>query len=140
MWLGEMTPSAAQELVGVARLFVADSEGLPLSSLSIVGSHSPPPTEKVRIQLATAYRELEAAGVQQVWVAEGSRSRAALVLGVGLAVSTAASSSLRLKFAISVYEAAEMIAPRLSSASGRAPVLASIVDQVRSHMETLGPP
>lgn len=134
IWLGEMTPNAAQELLEAARRFVADNQELPLSNLSIVGSQCPPPREKVRVQLATVCRELEAAGVEQVWVAEGSQSRAALLLGVGLAVSTAASATLRLKFAVTVYEAAEMIAPRLSGASGRAPVLRSIVDQVRSHM------
>jgi len=139
MWLGEMTLDAAQELVGAARRFVADSEGLPLSCLSIVGSDCPPPREKVRVQLATTCRELEAASVEQIWVAEGSQSRAALLLGVGLAVSTAASPTLRLKFAVTVYEAAEMIAPRLSGASGRAPVLRSIVDQVRSHMRPSSP-
>lgn len=136
MWLGEMTPNAAQELLVTARRFVADNAALPLSCLSIIGSHCPAPRESVRVQLATTCRELEAAGVEQVWVAEGSQSRAALVLGVGLAVSTAASSTLRLKFAVTVYEAAEMIAPRLSGASGRVPVLTSIIDQVRSHMGT----
>jgi len=136
MWLGEMTPEAAREQLAAARRFIADNQGLPLSCLSIVGSHCPPPREKVRVQLATTCRELEAANVEQIWVAEGSQSRAALVLGVGLAVSTAASPTLRLKFAVTVYEAAEMIAPRLSGASGRVPVLTSIVDQVRSHMGT----
>jgi hypothetical protein len=136
MWLGEMTVSATEELLATARRFIADNAGLPLSCLSIVGSHCPPPREKVRVLLATICRDLEAAGVEQVWVAEGSQSRAALLLGVGLAVSTAASPTLRLKFAVTVYEAAEMIAPRLSGASGRVPVLTSIVDQVRSHMGT----
>jgi hypothetical protein len=134
MWLGEMALEAAQAQLTAARRFVADNQGVPLSCLSIVGSHCPPPREKARVQLATTCRELEAAGVEQIWVAEGSESRAALVLGIGLAVSTAASPTLRLKFAVTVYEAAEMIAPRLSGASGRVPVLTSIVDQVRSHM------
>jgi hypothetical protein len=136
IWLGEMTLNAAQELLTAARRFVADNQGLPLSCLSIVGSHCPPPREKVRVLLATTCRELEAASVEQVWVAEGSPSRAALLLGIGLAVSTAASATLRLKSAVTVYEAAEMIAPRLSGASGRATVLRSIIDQVRSHMGT----
>src|SRR4051812_15889473 len=71
MWLGEMSLNAAQELLGAARHFVADNRGLPLSCLSIVGSRCPPPREKVRVQLAATCRDLEAAGVEQVWVAEG---------------------------------------------------------------------
>lgn len=134
MWLGAMTLSAAQELISVAHHFVTENAAQPLSCLSIVGSHSPPPTEKVRVELSKAYSELAAAAVQQVWVAEGSQSRAALVRAVALSVSTAAASLLRFEFAVSVYEAAEMIAPLLSDGSGRAPVLGSIVEQVRSHM------
>jgi hypothetical protein len=139
MWLGEMTLPAAHELLGVARQFIADNAGQALSCLSIVGSHSPPPTDKVRVELSRAYSELAAAAVQQVWVAEGSQSRAALVRAVALSVSTAAASLLRFEFAVSVYEAAEMIAPLLSNGSGRAPVLGSIVDQVRSHMGEVAP-
>ena len=140
IWLGEMSLPAAHELLGVARHFMADNTGQSLSSLSIVGSHSPPPTEKVRMELSHAYSELAAGTVKQVWVAEGSQSRAALVRAVALSVSTAAASLLRFDFALSVYEAAEMIAPFLSNGSGRAPVLGSIVDQVRSRMEEVAPP
>lgn len=128
-----MTLAAAARLQGVAERFVAENEGEPLSALSVIASTAPAPPERVRVQLASAYRTLDAANVQHIWVAEGGSSRSALMLNVGLTLSAAPAAPLQLKFAASVHEAAEMIAPCLSHASGRAPVLKSIVEQVRWH-------
>lgn len=131
LWRGDMTLEAAAELQRVVERFVKGSDGQPLAALSVIASTAPAPPERVRVQLASAYRALDAAGVQHIWVAEGGSSRSALMLNVGLTLSAAPALPLQLKFAASVHEAAEMIAPSLSQASGRATVLKSIVEQVR---------
>jgi hypothetical protein len=131
MWEGEARLEAAEELLQVAQRFVANGRDEPLNCLSIVGSQSPAPNDKVRAQLATCYRYLAPCVVQQIWVAEGSGFRAALVRGVGLTVSTLAPSFLPLKFAGSLDEAAPMIAPHLSAGSGGPEMLKSAVETVR---------
>ena len=134
MWQGEMTHETCEQLSKAASQFSSENGRGPLSCLTIIGSDCPPPREKVRVQLTTVYQELTTASIHHYWVAEGSPARAALFLGVGLALSSAAAAPLDLKFALSVDEASQLIAPMLSSASGRAPVLRSIVEQVRAHV------
>ncbi|RYZ10313.1 MAG: hypothetical protein EOO73_01695 [Myxococcales bacterium] len=133
LWRGDMELEAATHLQSVVDRFVRTNDGQSLAALSIIASTAPAPPERVRVRLASAYRSLEAAGVRHVWVAEGGSSRSALMLSVGLTLSAAPALPLQLKFAASVHEAAEMIAPCLSRASGRATVLKSIVEQVRWH-------
>jgi hypothetical protein len=128
-----MTLQAASELRSIVERFVADKEGQPLAALSVIASTAPAPPERVRVQLSSAYRALNAANVEHIWVAEGGSSRSALMLNVGLSLSVAPAPPLQLKFAASVHEAAELLAPSLSQASGRAPVLKSLVEQVRRH-------
>lgn len=133
LWRGEMSLLAANSLSVVVARFIAEGAGQPLAALSVIASTAPAPPERVRVQLASAYRALDAAGIQHIWVAEGGPSRSSLMLSVGLTLSAAPAPPLQLKFAVSVHEAAEVIAPSLSQASGRAPVLKSIVEQVRWH-------
>jgi hypothetical protein len=137
MWRGEATLGAAEALGKVAQTFIAERPGEPLNCLSIVGSQSPPPNGKVRALLSDCYRALEPKVVQQIWVAEGSQSRAALVRGVGLTVSTSAPSPLPLRFAMSMDEAAQLLAPHLSNPAKGAAQLKAAVDWVRSRLEAL---
>jgi hypothetical protein len=137
MWRGEATLRAAEALLKVAQSFIAERTGEPLNCLSIVGSQSPPPNGKVRAILADCYRALEPKVIQQIWVAEGSHSRAALVRGVGLTVSTSAPSPLPLRFALSMDEAAQLLAPHLSTPTNGAERLKAAVDWVRSRLEAL---
>ena len=51
MWQGVATLAAADDLLRVARLFLTNSDGGPLSCLSIVGSQSHAPSDKVRERL-----------------------------------------------------------------------------------------
>ncbi len=133
LWRGEMSVEIAASLGPIVERFVAGNAGQPLSALSILASTAPAPPERVRLQLASAYRALDAAGVQHIWVAEGGPSRSSLMRSVGLTLSAAPAPPLQLELVSSVQEAAELIAPSLSPASGRAPVLKSIVEQVRWH-------
>jgi hypothetical protein len=135
VWRGEATLEAAQSLLKIGKVFLTQHPGYPCNSLSIVESRSPPPNDKVRQLLSACYRELAPGMRHQIFVAEGSGFRAALVRGVGLTVSTFAPSLLPFKFAASVDEAAITIAPGLSVKAGGADGLRSAVAGLRVKLD-----
>jgi hypothetical protein len=139
IWRGEATLEAAQELLKISRAFLSEISGQSGNSLSIVESRSPPPTDKVRPVLTACYRELAPATRNQIFVAEGSGFRSALIRGVGLTVSTFAPSLLPFKFAASVDEAAITIAPSLSPKSGGAEGLKQTIGSLRVKLDELSP-
>jgi len=134
VWRGEATLQAVQRLHEIGRELVARYDGVVCSSLSVVESTSPPPNDRVRPLLAACYRELAPHVVHQLFVAEGSGFRVALVRGVGLAVSALAPSFLPFKFASSVSEAARIIAPTLSLQAGGGPALEGAVELLRQRL------
>jgi hypothetical protein len=137
VWRGEVTPQGVHELLSAGQLLVREHGSRVCSSLSVVESVSPPPSERVRPLLSACYRELAPDMRMQLFVAEGSGFRAALVRGVGLAVSTFAPSLLPFKFASSIAEAATAIGPTLSAAAGGAPALPAAVEALRSKLDAL---
>jgi hypothetical protein len=137
VWRGTVTPRAVQELLAVGQRLVREQGSRLCSSLSVVESVSPPPTERVRPLLSACYRELAKDMRLQLFVAEGSGFRAAIVRGVGLAVSTFAPSLLPFKFASSIAEAATAIGPTLSVAAGGASALPPAIELVRSQLDAL---
>jgi len=139
IWRGEATSEAAQKLLKAGRDFVAARGAHPVNYLAIIESRSPPPADKVRKELSACFREFAPAMKHQIFVGEGSGFRAALVRGVGLAVSTLAPSLLPFKFAGSLDEAALTIAPHLSTQAGGAEGLKAAVAQLRRHLDELPP-
>lgn len=135
LWRGEATSEAAQNLLRIGRELVAARGAHQLNYLAIIESRSPPPSDKVRKELSAAFREFAPAMKHQIFVGEGSGFRAALVRGVGLAVSTLAPSLLPFKFAGSLDEAAMTIAPGLSPAAGGAEGLKAAVAQLRKRLD-----
>jgi hypothetical protein len=139
IWRGEATLEAAQELLKLSKVFLTENAGQLGNSLSIVESRSPPPSDKVRPVLSACYRELAPATRNQIFVAEGSGFRSALIRGVGLTVSTFAPSLLPFKFAASVDEAAITIAPSLPPRSGGAEGLKLTITKLRARLDDLAP-
>jgi hypothetical protein len=137
VWRGAVSPHSVQELLSVGRLLVREQGSGVCSSLSVVESVSPPPSERVRPLLSACYRELAKDMRLQLFVAEGSGFRAAIVRGVGLAVSTFAPSLLPFKFASSIAEASTAIGPTLSAAAGGASALPAAIEAVRSQLDVL---
>jgi hypothetical protein len=135
VWRGEATTEAAQVLMKAGRLFLAEHPGVQCNSLSIVESRSPPPNDKIRQALSACYRDFAPRMKHQIFVAEGSGFRSALVRGVGLTVSTFAPSLLPFKFAASVDEAAMVIAPSLSTTAGGAEGLKGAVRSLRDKLD-----
>lgn len=136
VWRGEVTPQAVQQLLEVGQQLIREHPGQRCSSLSVVESASPPPNERVRPLLSACYRELAPGMRLQLFVAEGSGFRAALVRGVGLAVSAFAPSLLPFKFASTIREAAVAIAPHLSQRAGGSDALVEAVANLRAQLDS----
>lgn len=135
LWRGEATLEAVERLLGIGREFVAQRKGEPLSTLTIIESRSPPPSELVRSRLSACFKELGPAMAHQIFLGEGSGFRAALIRGVGLAVSTLAPSFLPFKFASTLDEAAAIIGPSLSPRSGGAVALKTAIADLRRTLD-----
>jgi hypothetical protein len=133
IWRLEVTADAVENLRRIGRAFVLESKQ-PVSSLSIVESTSPAPSDKLRSALSGFYRDLAAQMKEQIVVAEGSGFRSALVRSVGLALSAIAPKSLPFKFVGGVEEAALLIRPHLTPAAGGAAGLQQAIKDVRAKM------
>jgi len=130
IWRLEVTAESVETLRRIGKAFVAESRE-PVSTLSIVESTSPAPSDRLRGALSAFYRELAPQMKEQIVVAEGSGFRAALVRSVGLALSAVAPKSLPFKFVGGVEEAAVLIRPHLSPAAGGAAGLQEAIKYVR---------
>lgn len=135
VWRGEATPRAMQGLGDAGKALLATHPGKRCCSLSIIEASSPPPSEQVRPLISTVYRELAPGMEHQLFVAEGSGFRSAIVRGVGLAVSAIAPSLLPFKFASSAEDAAVTIAPCLSLSAGGVAGLLEALAFVRSRLD-----
>jgi hypothetical protein len=133
IWRLEVTQEAIDSLNKIGRAFVYESKE-PVSSLSIVESTSPPPSDKLRGALSTFYRDLAPRMKEQIVVAEGSGFRSALVRSVGLALSAIAPNSLPFKFVGGVDEAAALIRPHLSPTAGGVEGLQRAIKDLRGKM------
>jgi hypothetical protein len=135
IWRGEATPRAVEAMANAGRAWLHELGENAGSSLSIVESTSPPPNERVRPLLSAFYREVAPHLRHQLFVAEGSGFRVALVRGVGLAVSTLAPSFLPFRFVSNVTEAAGLLAPVLSPTAGGPSALVEAVAHVRAKLD-----
>ena len=133
IWRLEVTNEAVENLRRIGRAFVLESKQ-PVSSLSIVESTSPPPSDKLRGALSAFYRDLAAQMKEQIVVAEGSGFRSALVRSVGLALSAISPKTLPFKFVGGVEEAAVLIRPHLTPAAGGVAGLQQAIKDVRANM------
>lgn len=137
IWRGEATPRSVESMADAGRAWARELVGNPGSSLSVVESSSPPPNDRVRPLISSFYRDLAPYVRHQLFVAEGSGFRVALVRGVGLAVSALAPSFLPFKFVSTVPEAAELLSPVLSPSAGGPSALVAAVAEIRAKLEAL---
>lgn len=135
IWRGPITPEAAQRLRDAGNGFLRGQEDASCSSLSIVESTSPPPTDKVRAALANCYSDFRPKMCHEIFVAEGSAIRSAFVRAMGLAMSMLGPVLIPFQFVSSVAEAASLVAPTLSSASGGPAQLNAIVVGLRIELD-----
>lgn len=135
LWRGEATAQAVENMARIAAPWVRQQGTGTATTLSIIESSSPPPTDRVRPLLMAFYRDLAPSMRRPLIVAEGSGFRGALVRGVGTAVSALAPSLLPFQFPASVNDAVATIAPSLSPRSGGAPALVEVVAFLRQQLD-----
>jgi hypothetical protein len=131
IWRGQPTVETVAKMVATCNDLISTGRA-PVTCLGIVERSSPPPEEPVRAALAQWSRDVVPKMVGAVFVAEGSGFRAALVRGVGLALTTLMPHRIPFKFVTNVDEAIDHLAPKLPVASGGAPVLRSVVERLRA--------
>lgn len=137
VWRGPMTMEALSALERVAHTFIAEQpKGTKIVNISIVERSSPPPAEHIRKELSRFFRDLIPNANEAIIVPEGGGFRAAIVRGVGVALSTFAPRAIPFKFQESVRAAALTAAPHLSPGAGGALALEDAIERVR--MKTAG--
>lgn len=137
VWRYATTRPAVTDLDRVARAFLSEQKpGQKICSIGIVENTSPPPGEHVRSDLSRFFRELVPHLNAAIIVPEGGGFRAAMVRGVGVALSTLAPRSLPFTFADSVRSASNQVAPHLSPRAGGSLALEGVVEQARALART----
>lgn len=97
--------------------------------LSVIERSSPAPTETVRRALAVWSRDVVTKLAAAVIVAEGGGFKNAIVRGVGVALTVLAPHQVPFKFASTVQEGANLLAPWLHAVgSGPADLIAAIAE------------
>jgi len=130
VWRGTATAEAIARTNQIARSLIEDSPGS-VTCLYLVESTSPPPLELARKQLVVFSRELASQMALAVIVAEGGGFRAALVRGVGIALSTMMPHRVPFKFVNGVEEALALLGPHLPKAGGGVAGLRDALSELR---------
>jgi hypothetical protein len=138
VWHGPGTPLALANVNEVARAFIAEVRSGPITSLYIVEPSSPPPSDVARRELATFSRELVPKMALAVIVAEGGGFRAALVRGVGIALTTLMPHRVPFKFVNEIEEALTLLAPHLSRSAGGVDGLREALGELRLAIQGAG--
>ena len=133
IWRREVTPEGVDALSQIVKTFAENSK-VPMSSLTIVESTSPPPNDKVRRPMSAVYRDAAPFMKEQIVVAEGSGFRSALVRSIGVALSAISPKTLPFKFASSIDEAAALVQPHLSASAGGAVGLKHALVELRQRL------
>lgn len=138
VWRLGITADAVDALERVTLEYAREQPGGKISSLSIIERTSPPPAEHVRRDLSRFYKNLGPHLHEAIVVAEGGGFRAALVRGVGLALSSLAPNSLPFRFVDTIGSASMAIAPHLSPGAGGASGLLAVVERARTMVAGVG--
>ncbi|AKF04803.1 hypothetical protein [Sandaracinus amylolyticus] len=139
VWRGPMTMENLAGLERVARSFLAEQPaGAKVSTISIIERTSPPPTDEVRKGMSRVYRDLTSSMDHAIIVPEGGGFRAAIVRGVGVALSSLSPKALPFKFVDTIRSAAVMVAPQLTPGAGGAGELEAAIERVRAKVAGVG--
>lgn len=135
IWRGPITLEAVASLRETGREFLNTQRDSSSNSLCIVESTSPPPIDKVRLALSACYRDFAPQMCNELFVAEGSAVRSAMVRAVGLAMSMLSPVVQPFTFVSSVSEAAYTIAPTLSPGAGGVATLNATIVGLRIELD-----
>jgi hypothetical protein len=112
LWSGPPTVEQVRRVSAACKLLLSKGQG-PVTYLSVIERSSPAPTEPVRKEFANWSRDVVTKLAVAVMVAEGGGFRAALVRGVGIALTALVPHQVPFKFATSVDEGVQLLARSL---------------------------
>lgn len=135
LWEGPPTLADARVMVRACEKLL-DEGHRNVTTIGIVARKSPPPEPEVRKVLAHWSQHVVSRMAGAVLVAEGGGFRAALVRGVGLALTTFAPHKIPFQFFDNVDSAIAALAPHLAPSSGGPVGLARAIRDLRAELES----
>lgn len=133
IWRGPSSVEGAKVMVETCKKLVANGKG-GVTFVAILERTSPPPEQPVRAVLAQWSRDVVPQMEIATMVSEGSGFRAALVRGVGLALTTLLPHAMPFKFCSDVEEAVLKLAPAIPARNGGAAGLRTAIEKIRARM------
>lgn len=133
IWRGAATVTGVRHMMKTCEKLLANGKG-GVTYLAILERSSPAPDEQARTILAQWSREVVPRMAGAVLVAEGTSFRAALVRGVGIALTALLPHRVPFKFTGTVEEASVLLAPLLPTSVGGSSALRAAVEEVHSQM------
>lgn len=118
IWRGSPTNPMIVEMAAITRQLIGRTQPDKICSISIVEPTSPPPKDETRRQLAAFFKDITPHSAELLIVNVGGGFRAALIRGVGLALSTLSPKSLPFRFVDSIPTAVELVSRHLSPLAG----------------------
>jgi len=131
VWRYTPTRLAVIELEQIAAAFIAAQPSCRISSIDLIEATSPSPNRQARADLARFFRELAPHVDESIVVSLGGGLRGAVIRGVGVGLSSMTPGGLSFRFAGTVAQAAQLVAPYLSPEAGGAAALESAIEQAR---------
>lgn len=108
LWVGPPTVDQVKRISAQCKLLLANGKG-PVTYLGVIERSSPAPTDPVRKEFAIWSRDVVSKLSMAVMVAEGGGFRAALVRGVGIALTVLLPHQVPFKFVGSVEEGLDLM-------------------------------
>ncbi|HEV8551389.1 MAG TPA: hypothetical protein VGQ57_20215 [Polyangiaceae bacterium] len=130
VWRGVATVEGSERMIATCERMLAEV-GTPVTFIAVLERSSPPPSEHVRKALARWSRDLVPRMASAVLVAEGGGFRAALVRGVGTALTLLMPHRVPFKFCTSIDEGLKVLAPSLVRSPGGVLGLSAAVEHAR---------
>jgi hypothetical protein len=139
IWRGVATVTGVIHMIKTCEKLLENGKGN-VTYLAILERSAPPPSEQVRTILAQWSREVVPRMAGAVLVTEGTGFRAALVRGVGIALTALLPHRVPFKFAGTVDEALTLLAPLMPASVGGSNGLRLAVEEVQAQMGRHGEP
>jgi hypothetical protein len=133
IWRGPSSVEGAKIMVETCKKLIANGKG-GVTFIAILERTSPPPEQPVRAVLAQWSRDVVPQMAIATMVSEGSGFRAALVRGVGLALTTLVPHRVPFKFCSDVEEAVLKLAHAIPPRAGGAAGLRAALEKIRAKM------
>lgn len=132
IWRYTPTRAAVIEMRKIAETLIATTAPRRICSVSLIHPTSPSPSTEARSELARFYSSIAPHADELILVPLGGRLRGAAIRGVGVALSSMVPGGLPLRFAETVWRAAQLVAPHTPAHAGGAAGVQSAIEDARA--------